>query len=82
MLVREVNIPATFMFHPPPSEAAEEVEKKRRRSVVRTSMYKIMLMRKAHDVAWNKLKTAQKVMKRDYDVRVRGKLFTVGDLLY
>ena len=80
MLVREVNIPATFMFHPPPSEAAEEVEKKR--SVVRTSMYKIMLMRKAHDVAWNKLKTAQKVMKRDYDMRVRGKLFTVGDLVY
>jgi hypothetical protein len=39
-------------------------------------------MRKAHDIAQTKLKAAQKVKKRDYDVKVRGPAFGVGDLVY
>ena len=36
----------------------------------------------AHEVARQRLKTAQKVMKRDYDVRTRVKTFKTGDLVY
>jgi hypothetical protein len=69
------------MFHPPQSEANEEGGG----SSSDVDRYVLDLktkMRKAHDIARTKLKAAQKVMKRDYDVKVRGAAFGVGDLVY
>lgn len=78
MLGLKVNIPATVMFHPPPSEANEEGEECSS-DVDRYVMDLKVRLCKAHDIAQTNLRTAQKVMMREYDVKVRGKTFKVGD---
>jgi hypothetical protein len=79
MLDREVNIPSTLMFAPPLSESfqnGEEVEVDR---YVRDLEQKVQT---AHDIARQKLKSAQKSMKRDHDLKIHTCKFKVGDLVY
>ena len=73
MLGREVNIPADLMF-PPKQKDPKGVEE------YVTDL--AGLIRKAHEVARNSLKTSQKAMKRNYDLRVLQRTYREGDLIY
>ena len=75
MLGREVNIPTTLVLGPP----VDEAEKSSPEDFVSKMTQNLSL---AHEVARERLKTAQKVIKRDYDVRTRVKTFKQGDLVY
>ena len=75
MLGREVNIPTSLVFGPP----VDEAERSSLEDFVSKMTQNLSL---APEVARERLKTAQKVMKRDYDVRTRVKTFKKGDLVY
>lgn len=40
------------------------------------------MLRESHELARAKLRTAQKSMKRDYDLHTRERQYKVGDLVY
>ena len=39
-------------------------------------------LQEAHEVAQEKVRAAQKSIKRDYDLHIRTKKYKVGDLIY
>jgi hypothetical protein len=79
MLGGEVNIPATLMFAPPPSESFQNGEEVEVDIYVRDLEQKVQT---AHDIARQKVKSAQKSMKRDHDLKIRTCKFKVEDLVY
>lgn len=75
MLGRETNQPADLIFP----------DDKQKEQTVGVDEYVGTLssnITRAHKVAREKLKTAQKTMKRDYDVKVLVKSYEVGDPVY
>lgn len=74
MLGREVNLPSDLVFRPPRNEVQENEQDYVDR--LKEAMHQ------AHEVARENLKTNQKHMKRDYDLRMRKNEFKPGDLVY
>lgn len=74
MLGREVIMPAELVYPglPAPSETDLEQYVTRLEEGIRAS----------HEVARQTLKQSQKVMKKDYDLRVHARAYSVGDAVY
>jgi len=72
MLGRELNSPAELMF---------PTQKTKKNSVDGYVTELEHAIKSGHEVARSKLKTNQKRMKRDYDVKVRAHTYSVGDLI-
>ncbi|XP_060064405.1 uncharacterized protein LOC132544774 [Ylistrum balloti] len=74
MLGRETNQPADILYRNPPGEKAQDVD---------TYVEKLIdVIQSANDVARRTLKTSQKRMKRDYDVREHETRYKVGDVVF
>ena len=73
ILGREVNNPATLRFKPPPREDLQI------RGTGESDVYVAGLEKKtlqeAHEVGLDKLRAAQKSLKRDYDLHMRAKKY-------
>ena len=79
MLGREVNNPATLRFTPPPGEGLQNGGEGDSDAYVAGLERTLQV---AHEVAREKLRAAQKSMKRDYDLHMRSREYKVGDLVY
>ena len=79
MLGREVNVPASILYGPTPSDRDSEVDPDSSEKHVNDL---ISRMSEFHSLARNKLQTAQKVMRRDYDLRAQESNYQVGDLVH
>ncbi len=75
MLGRETNQPMDLLFPDPGQKTEYESMEGYVKSLQETTVM-------AHEVARKTLKTAQKVMKRDYDIKVLVKHYNVGDPVY
>lgn len=79
MLGREVNVPATILYRPPDSNDFQNGEEGEVDRYVRNLQEDLQ---RSHEIARERLKAAQKTMKRDYDIRAREHQFKVGDAVY
>ena len=97
LLGREVHIPATLVYHPPPSASSQNgednddmVDNDNTEPEVKDNpdpvdQYVATLHERlttAHTLARKQLETAQKIMKRDYDLRLRQRQYKLGDVVY
>ena len=97
MLGREVHIPATLVYHPTPSASSQNrednedmVDNDNPEPEVNDNpdpvdQYVATLHERlttAHTLARELLETAQKVMKRDYDLTLRQRHYKLGDVVY
>ena len=73
MLGQEVNTPLELMFAPPLSSEREEEDP----LLIHLTTLK-QDIQDAHAQAWETLKTTQKSMKADYDIKARGYQYTMG----
>ena len=74
MLGREINMPVDLRFPGPDAEDSEDHE-----SYVNDLVSHIQ---EAHEIAREKLKSGQAIMKRDYDLKVHEHTYSVGDAVY
>ncbi|XP_072176982.1 uncharacterized protein [Diadema setosum] len=74
MLGREVNLPSALMYPAPRKQPPIDLGE--------YSMSLVDSMSKAHKAARETLRSTQRRMKRDYDVRSHRRQFSEGDLVY
>jgi hypothetical protein len=74
MLGREVDTPAHLMYPPPPRAEEPDLD------AYVADLQKSMLL--AHETARSQLRTTEKRLKRDYDLKMRSHTYEVGDFVY
>jgi hypothetical protein len=73
MLGREVNTPAHLLYPPPPRAEEQDMD------VYVADLQKSMLL--DHETARSQLRTTEKRLKRDYDLKIRSHTYEVGDFV-